>query len=318
MNETWYNVFIKKLSQKYPKKHQLAEALMELLSIERESAYRRLRGEIVFPANELVKIALAWRISLDEVIGVESQQVIFKTKLLNFANPSKEDLETMQRLIQRLDSLKDMPDIEHLEVCNEIPRSLSAGFSYLRRFQLLQWLYQHTNEEKLPFSQIDFQPEVAKLSSEYYMYIKNVANTSYIWDYMIFDSTICSIRYFHSINLITDKEKELIKNDLYKLIDYGLEVAKNGCWQETGNKVNLYISYINIDTNYSYYYSETIKKCRIHAFMKSEISTDNPILVENFKNWMQLKKHSSVLISKTDEKTRTEFFQKQRQIVDNL
>ena len=318
MNKTWYDVFIKKLSQKYPKKHQLAEALMELLSIERESAYRRLRGEIVFPANELVKIALAWNISLDEVIRADSQQIIFKTRLLNFTNPSKEELNNMQRIIQRLDALKDIPDLEHLEVCNKMPRSLIAGFSYLRRFQLLQWLYQQTNEEILPFSQINFSLEVAKILSEYYMYIKNLANTIYIWDHMIFNSTICSIRYFHSIDLITDEEKELIKNDLYTLIDYTSEIAVNGYWPETGNPVRLYISYINIDTNYSYYYSETIKKCHVHAFMKDEITTENPAIVEDFKNWMQLKKRSSVLISKTGEKTRIKFFKKQRQSVDKL
>jgi len=318
MSNTWYDAFMERLSQKYPKKSKLAEALMDLLSIERESAYRRLRGEIMFPACELVKIALAWNISLDEIIGTESQQIIFKTRLLNFTNPSKEELETMQKLIQGLDALKNIPDLEYLEVCNKMPRSLTAGFPYLRRFQLLEWLYQCTNEEVLPFSQVDFPPEIAKLSSEYYMCVKNLTSVGYIWDYTLFDSVMCSIRYFHSIDLITDEEKELIRNDLYALLDYMSEVAIKGCWLETGNKVNLYISHINIDTNYSYYYSETVKICRVHAFVKNEIATDNPATVEDFRNWMQFKKRSSVLISETNEKARVEFFKKQRQLIDEL
>lgn len=318
MSNTWYNVFLEKLSIKYPKKSQLAEALMDLLSIERESAYRRLRGEIIFPAGELVKIALAWNISLDEVIGVDSQQVIFKTKLLNYIQSSEEEVESMQKIIQGLNFLTGIPDLEYLEACNKMPRSLTSGFPYLRRLQLLEWMYQFSNDEVLPFSQIAFLPEVAKLSSEYYMCIKNLAQVSFVWDYMIFNSVVCSIRYFHSIDLITNEEKEFIKNDLYALIDYMSEVAAKGHWLETGNKVNLYISHINIDANYSYYYSETVKICRVHAFVKNEISTSNPATVENFKNWMQLKKRSSVLISETNEKARIDFFKKQQQLVDEL
>ena len=318
MDNAWYDTFMERLSEKYPRKNQLAEALMDLLSIERETAYRRLRGEIIFLANELVKIASAWNISLDEVIGVVPQQIVFKTKLLNFTNPSEEELEDMQRIIQRLEALKDIPDLEYLEACNTIPRSLSAGFQHLRRFKLLEWTYQRANEPVLSFSQITSPPAVDKLSLEYYMGIKNLATVSYIWDYMLFDSVICSIRYFHSIDLITDEEKEFLRNDLYALVDYMSEVATKGCWLETGNKVSLYISHISIDTNYSYYYSEKLKKCRVHAFVKSEIMTDNPLITEDFRNWMQLKKRSSVLISETDEKTRIEFFKKQRQLVDEL
>jgi len=37
MDNAWYDAFMERLSIKYPKKSQLAEALMDLLSIERES-----------------------------------------------------------------------------------------------------------------------------------------------------------------------------------------------------------------------------------------------------------------------------------------
>jgi hypothetical protein len=96
------------------------------------------------------------------------------------------------------------------------------------------------------------------------------------------------------------------------------EVAARGCWPETGNKVSLYISQINIDTNYSYYYSEFVTLCRVHAFAKNEIFTYDQGMVENFRNWMQSKKKSSVQISEADEKNRITFFMKQRELVDTL
>jgi hypothetical protein len=316
-NNTWYDSFIEALYKKYPKKSQLTEVLMDLLSIERESAYRRLRKEIIFPVQEIVKITSAWNLSLDEIVGFDSKQVFFKAEFWDYLNPS---LEGHQQTLQYLKSFTHIPDFEYLEVCNRMPRTLTSGFLYLPKFQILKWRYQFVNKKALSFSQIAISPIVSKCYKEYYMCIKNFANTTYIWDYMLFYYVVCTIRYFHSIYLITDEEKELIKNDLYVLMDYMSEVAAKGCWPETGNKVNLYISQINIDTHYSYYYSQEqeVKVCIVHAFVKSEIVTTNPVAVENFRVWMQLLKRSCVLISGTDEKSRIEFFMKQRQLIDTL
>jgi hypothetical protein len=118
--------------------------------------------------------------------------------------------------------------------------------------------------------------------------------------------------------LITNEEKECIKNDLYNLLDYMLGVASRGCYPETRNKVNLYVSQLSIDTNYSCTFTPEAKVCYVHAFEKYEIYTLNPEMVTSFRSWMQLKKRSSIKISEVDEKNRIEFFAKQRQLVDEL
>jgi hypothetical protein len=102
------------------------------------------------------------------------------------------------------------------------------------------------------------------------------------------------------------------------LLDYLLLVATTGCFPETKNKVQIYISMININTNYSYFYTEELKSCRIHAFNMHDICTFNSEMVERFKVWMQLKKRACIQISETDEKSRIEFFAKQRELVDSL
>jgi len=312
-----YESFLKTLRQKFPQKSELTEALMDLLSIEREAAYRRLRQDVMFAAEEIFKIASAWNISLDEIVGVQSKQVFFRTQLFNYVNSSAEEIASMKKVIQWCKSLADKPDLEYLEACNKLPRSLSAGFPCLRKLQLLRWMYR-TATEVFPFSQINFQPAVAQLSQEYYDCIKNLENTTFIWDHMLLNYVIGDINYFHSIYLISDEEKELIKNELYSFLVYMEKVAINGCWPETGKKVNLFISHINIDTNYSYFYSKDVKVCIVHAFVKSEIYTSHPTMVDDVKSWMQSKKRSAVLISETDEKSRIDFFKKQYRLIDEL
>lgn len=318
INNSWYDCFIEALYKKCPQKSQLTEALTDLLLIERESVYRRLRKNVMFSSEELVKIASAWDISLDEIIKNDAKKISFKIQLLNYIDPSDEELKDMQILIENLHYLKIFPDVEYMEVSNVLPCAFVSGFSCLIRYHLLKWRYQYANEETLPFSQIFPPQKLSEFSLDYHTAIKNLANTSFIWDQMLFNSLVHDIHYFCSIYLITNEEKELIKKDLYFLLNYMSEMAAKGCWPETGNKVNLYISHINIDTNYSYYYSEALKVCRVHAFAKNEIYTNDPIMIENFRNWMQFKKRSSVLISEADEKSRIGFLMKQRGLIDTL
>ena len=317
-NNTWYDCFLEALYEKFPQKAQLTEALMDLLSIEREAVYRRLRNDVVFPANEIVKIASAWNISLDDIIGINSNQISFRLQLWNYLNPSKEELNYMRFLNEDSEYTRNFPNTECVQVCNKLPRMWTSGFSYLSRFYLLKWMYQYTDEKTLPFSQLAYPKTIAELSSVHYMVSKSLGNVSFILDNNITNELISDIHYFHSIYLITDEEKELIKKDMYDLLDYIQEVAEKGCWPETGNKVNLYISHLSIDTNYSCYYSDSIKFCCVHAFTKNEIVTTDLVMVENFKNWMQSKKRASVQISEADEKSRIEFFMKQRQLIDSL
>ena len=317
-NSLWYDCFVKTLYEKYPKRPQLIEELMDLLFIEREAVYRRLRKDVTFSIHEVVKISSAWNISLDKITGINSGLVPFLMHTINYIDPSEQELNFLKQIIQSINALQDFPDTEFMDICNKLPRQLLAGYTFLNQFYLFKWIYQYVPENTTPFSQVIVSDKKRRLTAEYYKAIKNVPNTNFIFDHMLFDYLVCDIRYFYSIRMITEREKELIKNELYELLDYLLEVATKGCYPETQNKVNLYISHVNVDTNYSYTYTNEANICFIHVFDKYEIYTLDTEMVENFRTWMQLKKRTSFQISEVDEKSRFDFFTKQRQLIDTL
>ena len=319
MENDWYDFFIESLHKKYPKKAQLTQELVDLLYIEREAVYRRLRKDVLFPIHEIVKIASEWNISLDEIIGISSGQIPFQMRKMNYIDPSKDELIFLRQVIHSIGQLKNYPDTEFMDICNKLPRQLVAGYDYLNQFYLFKWIYQYGLEKEIiPYSQAVISPEKAQLTKDYYKAIKQEPNTNFIWDRMLFDNLVSDLQYFYSIRMITDGEKELIKKDLYDLLDYMQEVANKGCYPETHNKVNFYISLLNIDTNYSYTFSPEANICFVHVFEKYEIYTFNQEMVTNFKVWMQLKKRSSMQISEVDERNRIEYFFRQRQLVDSL
>ena len=319
MENEWYDYFIESLYKKFPKKGQLAQELIDLLNIEREAIYRRLRKEVQFPALEIVKIATEWNISLDEIVSFCSGQVPFQMRQMNYLDPSDEEMKFLREVIQSISYLKNSPDAEFMDICNKLPRQLIAGYQCLNQFYLFKWIYQYGNEKEIvPFSQIVISDEKNELTADYCHAIKQVPVTNFIWDSMLFDYLISDIHYFYSIRMITDDEKACIKRDLFALLDYMLEVANKGYYPETKNKVNIYISQLNIDTNYSYAFTPNGNVCFVHVFEKFEIHSFNPEMVTNFKMWMQLKKRSSIQISEVDERSRLEYFSTQRQIIDRL
>jgi hypothetical protein len=129
---------------------------------------------------------------------------------------------------------------------------------------------------------------------------------------------VWDVGYFHSIQLITDEEKELIKQEMFGLLDYLSEIASKGCYPETKKKVNLYVSQLTIDTNYSYVHTEESDTSFVHAFGKYELYTLNSKMFSDFKTWMRLKRRSSIQISEVDEKSRVEFFARERQVVEEF
>jgi len=315
----WYDAFIEIILKKYPKKTQLTKALLELLSLKREAIYRRLRREVSFSAQEIAILASAWNISLNEIMNINVGKIAFRMKILNYLTPSEEEINFLQNIIHTIDRLKNFPTTEFMEVCNILPRKLIAGYEYLNKFYLFKWAYQFSGEnEILPFSKIPISEEKLKITKEYYQATKHLPNTYFIFDYKIFSYLIKDIQYFCSIYLITEEEKELIKKDILHLLDYLYEIAKNGCYPETKNRVFLYISQLKVPTGYSYISAPEANICNIHVFEKFEIYSFHSSMVENFISWMQLKKRSSIQISEVDEKSRIDFFTTQRQLVGSL
>jgi len=316
----WYNNFMENLYEIFPKRAQLTQELMDLLCLEREAVYRRLRRDVVFHTDEIVKIASTWNLSLDEIVGIDSRAVSFQMQPLNYLNPSKIDFFNLQKRVRLLDHLLSSPHSEYMEVCNNFPKPIGIGFPTICRFKIFDWAYQYYQNETIDkqFSKIII-PEKVNIEFEHYKKnIKCVKNSHFILDERIFEYLLQNIRYFHSIMLVSNEDIELLKNELFDLLDYMEEIANRGCYPETHNKVNLYISKMCIDTNYSYSYTEKLKTCRILAFGTDDIFSSDPELVENFKVWMNLKKRSSIQISEANERSRIKFFAKQRELVNDL
>ena len=318
-NDGWYDSFLGALSIKYPKKTQLVQELMDLLCIGHEAVYRRLRKDVIFHANEIAKITSEWNLSLDRILDITPRKISFHMQLTDYLEPSNQDEYLFQSIIEDFLHIGVFTEMEYMETCNKLPRSLFAGYSYLNRLNLFMGVLNTiTNEDVDSFSRIIISEKSQRLTENFYRAVKQIPNTNFILDCKLFDNLIRDVQCFHSVRLITDEEKEFIRKDLYALLDYMLEVANKGYYPETKNKVSFFISQQSVDTNYCYIITDKENMCIVRAFDKYEIHTHNSEVVERYKTMMKFRKRLSVQISEVDEKGRINYFERQRQIVENM
>jgi hypothetical protein len=313
------NALLTEVRKKIPKNPQLVKMLADILFIEKEAIYRRLRGEVPFTFNEIVVIAKRLNISLDNIIGIDvKKSTPFQLRLPNFISPKEKDVYMLDSYIDFLQSVGEKKDSEIGLATNVLPQDIFSGYEYLTKFNVFNWQYHYKNDNMLCFKELTLSDVISQFFKRQYIESKTNKLTYYIFDNHIFSHFVNNVKYFHAIRLIEKEDVLKIKEELFQVLDYLEEMTIKGRFKETGNKVYLYISGIDIITNYSYIIADDIIRSLIKTFILTSITSADEETFERMKNWIHSLIKVSTLITGTGEKERIMYFEKQREVVSYL
>ncbi|MCD7925864.1 MAG: hypothetical protein LUI85_14715 [Bacteroides sp.] len=309
---------IEAVKEKLPAKVSLANLLMDTLFIGKEAIYRRLRGEVPFTLEEAALISRKLGVSLDQVIGVSFRaNAVFDMNVMAYEDPFDSYCAIMEKYIPGFEGLKDGPASEMGASSNVIPQTLYLKHDNLSKFRLFKWMYQNKNFHCKHFDETEIPQKVFDSQKQFMTATQNVHSTDYIWDNMIFQHLVSDIQFFSTIHLISDENKQQIKDELFLLIDELEGLAAKGK-TETGNTVRIYISHINFEANYGYLESAPLQLSLIRVYSINSITTRDSEMFQGLKDWIQSLKKFSTLISESGEMQRIQFFKQQREIVSTL
>ena len=319
MENYFYQFFLTEIRKIFPKNSVMVNTLADILMIEKGAVYRRLRQDVPFTFNEIAIIAKHLKISLDNVIGVDTQKIIpFQSRLPDFVSPQEADYSMLDIYMKFLRSISESENSEAVSTFNVLPHDLFGEFRYIFMFYLFIWNFLYNKDSMKPFNQISTPPEMFQYLKKYTMIMKNFKKTNYIFDNKIFQLLVNEISFFYSIRLIEKDDVLKIKEDLFSILDYLEKMAITGQFNETGNSVNLYISDIDISTNYTYLESDNSHLSVVRMFLLSSVTSMDENIFEKMKKWLHALIKISTLITLTNEKQRVLYFEKQRKIVDGL
>lgn len=306
------------VKEKLPSKDNLANALMDILYIGKEAIYRRLRGEVPFTLAEAAVISRKLGISLDKMIGVSFRDnAVFDMNIVSSDKPFEAYYSILEKQVDLFRSVKEDETSEIGTSSNIIPQTLSLKYNMLSKFRLFKWMYQNENIKCKHFEEMEIPQKMVEKQKEYSDLVSHIHSVDYIWDNMIFSHLVNDIQYFCSIHLITDEDKDLLKEELFLLIDEMEELSARGK-SKAGNDVKIYISNINFEATYSYLDTSSTQLSLIRIYSINSITTQDQEMFRGLKEWIQSLKKFSTLISESGEMQRIQFFKQQREIISTL
>lgn len=319
-NQLLHDRFIEKVREKIPHKSKMSNALAEILMIEKEAVYRRLRREVPFTFNEVCKVANMLGISLDDITSISSEKSRpFQLKLAEYYDPKEIDYIMFEQAVHILDLMGKEPGSEGNYSGNQIPQMLYESYDVLTRFHVFYWKYQYDGAERMAsFSEVKLSDRFLKISRANAEASRRIKTMSYIWDRSFLSNLVEDIRFFESIGLISEGDKQELKSEILTFIDDIEMLAARGEWEDTGNKVYFFISNLHFDTNYMCLESGNYHLSLINTFTLNSVASLDKSTYEKMKSWINSSKRVSTLISRSGEMQRILFFAKQREIVNSL
>lgn len=143
---------------------------MKLLSISRESAYRRLRNEIPYSVEETLKLISELDIPIEEIFeDINNNNKIYLTiNTTDLIHPSANYAQMMRNRIRILKSISDSEDSEVIYAGNKIPDSLVLQYKMLGKLSYIRWIHQnHEFALDSKFSDIVVPDEIIELHEKY-------------------------------------------------------------------------------------------------------------------------------------------------------
>jgi len=315
----FYKEFISLIREKVSHKATLSNIIADLLDIDKDAVYRRLRGNVNFSFTEMAILAKKLGISLDKIAGIENgqskpAQVVISNQLI----PTVVDYEMFNENVDFLRSIKDDPDTQIIEASNIFPIYIYQDYEYLTRYHMFRWNHAVMCGDILPYHEVIIPEKLRVLQKQTCEYARCVSSTLYVWDKMLLQRYVTNIRHFAKVNLIKEEDVALIKNDLMMLMNNLEKVAIRGKHDDTGEKVSIFISDVASDTNYSCLKTKNVHLTLIRAFiLNATVSFD--VEVFNYTcAWINAMQRMSTLISVSGEKARAIYFDTQREIINTL
>lgn len=309
--------FVKALYLQIPESKLLTSYLADILDLNKESVYRRLRSEVPFTYEEICTISTHLNISLDRINGLSKENnSFFDLHVHKSDNPIDIYMEIMEMNINILNKVGNTENVKVELALNRLPFAYGLLYKTLSKLYYYKWFFHTQNVPKdFNFSDFHLPLRIEKIYEKYIEENKNLnCEMDILIDNTIFLSIIKDINYFVSRELIDGESLMKLQQDLLLVIDYIEGVAKKG-YGMGGSPVNLYLSSVDLEPCYLYVKYED--KANVYYWTPSGevMNTSSPKICSIHENWIQSSKRYTTLITKCNVSESNEYFEKQRHYV---
>jgi hypothetical protein len=305
----------------------LASELSDLLGVNIDAAYRRMRGDTALTFDEIQKVCLRFNISFDSVINYQGRLVPFQFNgmfqdtfsILNYLKGIEQEIKSLSKM--------GIGDAKIVMTAMDLPYFRQFGFKSLSRFKLFFWQRSVLNLPAFATRKYDANEslgEYEEITDRIYQNYHGVASTE-IWAPETLDSTIKQLQYYLESGLFVDKQSALqICDDIEALLtklEGEAQLGRKLIQTKEGtisSPFEMYQSDIFLSNNCI----QAAKDGKIYTYVSfnsfNSLMSFNPHFSEECNRWIEQIRLKSILLSEVSEKLRYQFFKSLRGKLEGL
>jgi BetR domain len=316
--------FFQHLKALLPPHIAMVDEVADLLEISNDSAYRRIRGEKPIDLQETYKLCSHFKISMDQLLHLQSDAFIFSGILRNASDNNFEKwLENFHRQFEFVNSFER----KHLNyLMKDIPPFVHFHIPELASFKFFFWMKSILHNEDLKGAKFSFNDpgyEKFHIISKKIIQIYSQIPTTEIWNIESINSSLRQIEFYREagsfkniedVKLLYDKTEELI-NHIEKQAELGVKFNIGQKPAANAAEYRLFVNELILGDNTIL---AELNNTRItflnHSVLYFVSTRDERFNTAMFISLENLIKKST-MISKIGEKERVAFFNRLRDII---
>jgi hypothetical protein len=305
----------------------LAERISEIFDISSDSAYRRIRGETPLTLSELKVLCETFQISLDQVLELENDVVVFHDAEIN--NDAVEFGDYLKGILGRMKYFNSFSEKKMLYLCKDAPIFHFYLFPELAAFKTFFWIKTIQNHPDYADRQFVYDE---KIYGEYFRLGQeileeyNLLPSVELWNFETLNSTVSQIKYYADAGIFASaSDYDAVIGSFQKTVDHlQLQVSKGVKFKPGAgeaayrSRFDFYINEVIIGNNTILLELAEEKLALVNYRVLSYMMTkDARFCKKAFSNFHTLQSRST-LISGIGERERNRFFKTIRDKVSAL
>lgn len=312
----YQKAFIDIISRHVPEGEKLVDFISRLIHIGKEASYRRIRCDVEFTLSEVVTISKALNINLTSLIIREGgDKVTFNLRSFNDMSATNSFIKRLEGDLNIFEGFKSNYDPTLYTVNRSIPDLFFFPYTYLTKLNLLKIQFNMGVVQPLPISHIAIPESLKEVQRKYWEKLQ-LFSLVFILGPNLLTSVINDILFFYNLHLISEQEKQLLKDELIAMLETINTSASTGLYMN--KEVSFYVSHVTLDLSHTLVTSKGLDASIIDlSYPDSLLSFDEEINQSHLRRLYTIKKGSS-LITQSGELNKIAFLNRQKDKLTHL
>lgn len=309
---------------KLPAEASVADEVAKLLNISSDSAYRRMRGEKQITFDELYMLCTNYRISIDQLMNIQTGAFMFQGQLLNPKTHRYGDYLTgIMHTIAYFNSFKQK---QFFYLCKDTPIFHYMNAKDLAAFKYYFWMgtliyFPEFRNRKVDFDQYpeEINSLCQKIAAQY-----NLVDSVEIWNIESWNTTLHQIEYYLDSHLfVSDEDALRVYAASEKVLDHIEGQAKRGYKFDINDpekkplgRFDMYFNETVLQDNSMMAVLDNSKIAFMPHTSINYMMTRDINYCDNYYQYVQNTIRRSTLISEVSEKERSRFFRRMRERIE--